>query len=75
MGEIKLDGTEGSINALAEDLSLQHRIRQNNDEEKVFDTPEPVCCGYQFEDGVRFMCISTVHILCNMARAKNYGWQ
>ena len=39
------------------------------------DEHQPVCCGYQFTDGVRFMTISTVHLLLNMARVKNYKWQ
>ncbi len=33
------------------------------------------CLGYQFKDGVTFMCLSTTHMLLNLARAQNCGWQ
>ncbi len=36
---------------------------------------EVVCVGHQFRKGVRFMTLTTPHLLLNMARAKNCGWQ
>lgn len=74
---IDLDGTEGSMTQLAEQLLLKGLIARHNDPADAFhlDEHQPVCCGYQFTDGVRFMTISTVHLLLNMARVKNYKWQ
>ncbi len=34
-----------------------------------------MCVGHQFRDGVLFMSLTTQHLLLNMARAKNCGWQ
>ena len=39
------------------------------------DEHEVVCVGHQFSNGVRFMTLTTTHLLLNMARAKNCGWQ
>ncbi len=36
---------------------------------------EVVCVGHQFSKGVRFMSLSTQHLLLNMVRTKNCGWQ
>ena len=75
MGSVELDRTDGAMNELAEGLSLEHHIRQHNNGQRVLDIHEPVCCGLQFEDGVRMMCVTTVHLLGNMARALLCGWQ
>ncbi len=62
---------------LAESLSLKKFIERHNDENDSFhlDEHQPVCCGYQFHTGVRFMNITTPHLLNNLARAENCGWQ
>jgi hypothetical protein len=74
---IDVDGTEGSMNRLAESLSLAAFIKRHNDPEDEFhlEPHQPVCVGHQFGDGVIFMTLSTPHLLNNMARAKNCGWQ
>ncbi len=75
MGSVELDSTDGTMNELAEELSLEHRIRQHNNGGRELDIHEPVCCGHQFKDGVRMMCVTTVHLLGNMAHALLCGWQ
>ena len=34
-----------------------------------------VCLGYQFKDGVRYLVLSSPHLIANMARAIECGWQ
>ncbi len=75
MGSVELDSTDWAMNELAEELSLEHRICQHNNGERELDIHEPVCCWPQFEDGVRMMCVSTAHLLRNMACALLCGWQ
>lgn len=71
------DDTEGSMNRLAESMSLATLIARHNDPKDPFhlDEHEPVCVGHQFADGVTFMTLTTPHLLSNMARAVNCGWQ
>jgi hypothetical protein len=76
MEGIKSDGKEGTMEQLADALSLTRRIASHNSGEREFGPHDPVCFGSQFSEGVRFfMCLSTMHFLTNMPRAKNYGWQ
>jgi hypothetical protein len=75
MGSVELDCTDGAMNELAEELSLEHRICQHNNGERELDIHEPVCCRHQFEDGVRMRCVTTLYLLGNMARAHRCGWQ
>ena len=74
---IKFDGSEGSMNELAESLSLVKFIEQHNDPNDSFhlDEHQVVCLGHQFDKGVWFAAFSTPHLLKNMARAKNCQWQ
>jgi hypothetical protein len=62
MGDIKLESTEGQMHELAEEHSLGCRIRMHNSREKALHVHDPVtipvCCCHQYENGVRFMCIS-----------------
>ncbi len=44
MGAVELDCTDGATNKLAEELSLEHRIRQHKNGETELDIHEPVCC-------------------------------
>lgn len=76
-GGIKLDGSEGSMNQLADELSLDKLLARHNDPTDSFhmDAHKVVCLGHQFSDGVRFATFSTPHFLNNMPRAKNCGWQ
>ena len=71
------DDTEGSMNRLAESMSLAALIARHNDPQDPYhlDEHEPVCVGHQFADGVTFMTLTTPHLLNNMARAVNCGWQ
>jgi hypothetical protein len=75
MGFVELDSTDGAMNELTEELSLEHRIRQHNNGGRALDIHEPVCCRHQFEDGVRMMCVTTLYLLRNMAHALLCGWQ
>jgi hypothetical protein len=73
---ITIDGSNGSMTQISEalsGLSLPRLIQRNNDPNDAFhlNAHQPVCCGYQFEDVVTYMTISTVHLLINLARAKN----
>ena len=74
---ITLDGSEGSMNRLADSISLVKLLKRHNDPADSYhmDEHEVVCVGHQFSDGVRFMSLTTPHLLLNMARAKNCGWQ
>ena len=74
---ITLDGSEGSMNRLADSISLVKLLKRHNDPADSYhmDKHEVVCVGHQFSDGVRFMSLTTPHLLLNMARAKNCGWQ
>ena len=65
---IKINGTTGSMTQVSEALSLPRLIMRHNDPRDEFhlDAHQPVCCGYQFEDGVTYMTISTVHLLIKM---------
>ena len=72
---IELDGKQGSMERLADELSFVRRIQLHNSGECELDPHEPVCCGSQFSKGVRFICLTTTHLLGNMVRAKNSGWQ
>jgi hypothetical protein len=72
---IDLDGKQGSMKRLAEEMCIVKLIRLHNSGERELDPHEPVCCGSQFSLGVSFMCLTTLHFLMNMARAKNCGWQ
>jgi hypothetical protein len=74
---IKLDGSEGSMNELADSLSLEKLLARHNDPNDSFhmDEHQVICVGHQFSDGVRFATFSTQSMLNNMARAKNCKWQ
>ena len=73
---IELDGSEGCMTELAESLSLKRFIERHNDPADPFhlDEHQTVCVGHQFKNGVRFMCVTTPHMLNNFARAENAGW-
>jgi hypothetical protein len=75
MEGIKLDGKEGTVEQLADALSLTRCIGLHNSGERELGPHDPVCLGLQFSEGVRFMCLSTMHFLTNLPRAKNCGWQ
>ena len=74
---LNVDDTEGSMNSLAESLSLARLIARHNDpnDEYHLDAHEPVCVGHQFGAGVTFMTLTTQHLLSNMGRAVNCGGQ
>ena len=73
----EIDGSEGSMNQLADSLSLLRFIEWHNDPSVNFhlDEHQVVSCGHQFKDGVRFLNLTTPHLLMNLARAENCGWQ
>ena len=73
VGGIDLDGSEGAMNQLAESLSLVKLLEKHNNPTDPFhmDEHQPVCVGHQFKDGITFMCISSCHLMNNMARAVN----
>jgi hypothetical protein len=74
---INLDDTEGAIVRLAQSRSLSRHIKKHNDPADPYHLNEhqTFCLGYQFKDGVTFMCFSTTHMLLNLARMENCGWQ
>ena len=61
---------------LAKSLSLKTAIQRHNDPEDAYhmEAHQVVCVGYQFKDGVRFMVLSSPHMIANMARAIHCGW-
>ena len=74
---IKLDGSEGSMNQLAESLSLVKFLERHNDPADPFhmSAHQVVSVGHQFSNGVSFLCATTPYLLGNMARAVNCGCQ
>jgi hypothetical protein len=72
---IVIDGKQGSMERLAAEMDFERLINLHNSGDRPLDAHEPVCIGSQFENGVRFMVLTTPHLLDNMARAKNCGWQ
>jgi hypothetical protein len=74
---INLNDTEGAMVRLAQSLSLSRHIkRYNNPADPYHMNEHPTfCLGYQFKDGIMFMCLSTPHMLLNFARMTNCGWQ
>jgi hypothetical protein len=70
---IDLDTTEGAMNRLAESISLEKLLARHNDPADDFhmDEHQVVQVGYQFKHGVTFMCMTTPHLLNNLARADN----
>ncbi len=68
---IDLDGRQGSMQRLADEMSIVKLIHLHNSGGRQSDPHEPVCCGSQFSLGVSFTCLATLHFLINMARAKN----
>jgi hypothetical protein len=60
---------------LADEMSIVKLIHLYKSWERKSDQHEPVCCGLQLSQGVSFMCLTTMHFLNNMARAKDCGWQ
>ncbi len=65
------------MNRLAYSISLVKLLQHHNDPTNSYhmDEHEVVCVGHQFSKSVRFMTLTTPHLLLNMARAKNCGWQ
>ena len=72
-----IDGSEGSMTKLAKSLSLKTALKRHNDPEDEYhmDAHQVVCLGFQFKDGVTFMCLSTPHLIVNMGRGIHCGWQ
>ncbi len=70
---IDLDSSEGAMNRLAESISLEKLLARHNDPADEFhmDEHQVVQVGYQFKDGVTFLCATTPHLLNNLARADN----
>jgi hypothetical protein len=81
---INLDDTEGAMTRLAQSLSLSRHIKKNKNPsdqyhlESILDEHQTFCLGFQFKDGIAFMCLSTPHMLLkqlNFAPMANSGWQ
>lgn len=74
---VDVDGTYGSMLEFAMQMDFGMKIRKHNDVNDTYhmDEHEVITCGYQFSGGVTFLNITTPHLLLNMARAKNCGWQ
>jgi hypothetical protein len=64
VGGLELDGAEGSMNALAESLSLIKFLERYNDPADPFqmDEHQPLCVRHQFMDGATFMCLTMPHL-------------
>ncbi len=74
---VGVDGSEGSMDRLAESLCLSKLLESHSDPDDDFylDEHQQVCLGHHFDKGVTFMTISTPHLLNSMTRAENCGWQ
>ncbi len=74
---IDLDGTERSMNRLADSSCLIKLIAWHNDPAEDFhkDEHQVVQVGHQFKDGVTFMVLSMQHLLNNMAIGDNCNFE
>ncbi len=72
---IVLDSKEGSMERLAAEMDFERLINLHNSSDRPLDAHEPVCIGSQFDKGVRFMALTTPHLLDNMVCANNCWWQ
>ena len=66
--------------AWSNSLSLKRFIDCHNDPDDPYnlDPHEAVCslcCAFQFKNGVRFLRTTSPHLLSNLARGENCGWQ
>ena len=74
---LSIDGSEGAMTKLAKSLSLKTAIKRHNDPEDEYhmEAHQVVCLGFQFKDGVCYLVLSSPHLIANMARAIECGWQ
>jgi hypothetical protein len=74
---INLDDTENAMIWLSQSLSLSRHIKKHNDpsDPHHLDEHQTLCLGFQFKDGIVFMCQSTPHMMLNLARMTNCRWQ
>jgi hypothetical protein len=74
---IDIDCTEGYMNSLAESICLIKLLAKLTDSADDFhmDGHQVVQVGHKFKHGVTFMTLTTPHLLNNMARADNCGFQ
>ena len=58
-------------------LDLQALIARHNDPANDYhlDLHKVVCIGSQWSDGVSFMELTTMHLLLNIGRAMQSGWE
>jgi hypothetical protein len=72
-----LDGTEGSMNCLADSICLIKPIALHSDPADDFhmDVHQVVQVGHQFKDGVTIMTFTSQHLLNNMARGDNCSFE
>ena len=73
----RLDDTNGSMTRLGARLDLQALIARHNDPANDYhlDLHKVVCIGSQWSDGVSFMELTTMHLLLNIGRAMQSGWE
>jgi hypothetical protein len=74
---IIVDGSNGAMVKLAQSISLARFIKKHNDptDQYHLDEHQVFCLGFQFKDGVIFMVLANIHMLLNLARLQNTGWQ
>ncbi len=74
---MKLDKTSGPIAAFGAKLDLTQLIAKHTDEgdDFHFDLHTIRCIGSQWSGGVTFTELSTLHILFNLRRAIQSGWE
>ena len=74
---VDVNGSYGSMLEFAQQMDFGAKIRRHNDTSNSYhlDPHEAITCGYQFSKGVTFLNVTTAHLLINMARSANCGWQ
>ncbi len=74
---IVVDGSNGAMVQLAQSISLARFIKKHNDPTDPYhlDEHQVFCLGFQFKDGVIFVVLATIHMLLNLVRLQNTGWQ
>jgi hypothetical protein len=70
----RINGDEGSLTRLSEKIYLRTLVEEHNQGGKHLTLHQPVCLGYQYEDGVNYGTYSTPMLLMHQLRGVNACW-
>ena len=74
---ITLDGKEGPMHRLAQELDFERLLARHNDPADPYHMGlhEVVCTGFQWEKGITFMTLTTPHLSLHYGRAIQSEWE